>query len=150
MKIIVADNYNAMSRAAALTIKELINKKHDAVLGLATGRTPIGTYDELIKMHKNDEIDFSDIKTVNMDEYIGLNENNNQSYRYFMNEKLFNHININKKNTFVPNGTSDNIEEEAKNYDKMIDELGGIDLQILGIGNNGHVAFNEPDSSLSV
>ncbi|GEQ20423.1 glucosamine-6-phosphate deaminase [Clostridium butyricum] len=150
MKIIVADNYNAMSRAAALTIKELINKKHDAVLGLATGSTPIGTYDELIKMNKNDEIDFSDIKTVNLDEYIGLNENNNQSYRYFMNEKLFNHININKKNTFVPNGTSDNIEEEAKNYDKMIDELGGIDLQILGIGNNGHVAFNEPDSSLSV
>ena len=150
MKIIVADNYNAMSRAAALTIKELINKKHDAVLGLATGSTPIGTYDELIKMNKNDEIDFSDIKTVNLDEYIGLNENNNQSYRYFMNEKLFNHININKKNTFVPNGTSDNIEEEAKNYDKMIDELVGIDLQILGIGNNGHVAFNEPDSSLSV
>lgn len=150
MKIIVADNYNEMSKTAALIIKELINEKHDSVLGLATGSTPIGTYKELIKMNQNNEIDFSHITTFNLDEYIGLNENDKQSYRYFMNENLFNHININKKNTFLPNGNSENLEEEAKNYDKMVDEFGGIDLQILGIGNNGHIAFNEPDSSLYV
>ena len=150
MKIIIADDYNAMSRIAALEIKNLIDKKHDSVIGLATGSTPIGTYEELIRMNKNKEIDFSGVKTINLDEYIGLDGSNNQSYRYFMNEKLFNHININKKNTFVPDGAADDIMEEAKNYDKMIDGLGGIDLQILGIGNNGHVAFNEPDDYLNV
>ncbi len=150
MKIIIADDYNAMSRTAALEIKNIIDKKHDSVIGLATGSTPIGTYEELIRMNKNKEIDFSGVKTINLDEYIGLNGSNNQSYRYFMNEELFNHINIDKKNTFVPDGSAHDIFEEAKNYDKMIDEFGGIDLQILGIGNNGHVAFNEPDDYLNV
>ncbi len=99
-------------------------------------------------MNKNGEIDFSNVTTVNLDEYVGLDGDNPQSYRYFMNDKLFNHININKERTFVPNGIAEDIEEEAKNYDKRIDELGGIDVQILGIGVNGHIAFNEPNDVL--
>lgn len=150
MKIIVAEDYNEMSRIAALNIKELVNSKNNAVLGLATGSTPIGTYENLINMNRNNEIDFSNVRTVNLDEYIGIDGSNSQSYRYFMNEKLFDHININRENTYVPNGCAEDIEKEAQNYDKMIDELGGIDLQILGVGNNGHIAFNEPDSYLNV
>lgn len=149
MKIIVADNYSMLSKNAADIIEELINKKHDAVLGLATGGTPIGTYEELIKRYNNNEIDFSKIKTINLDEYIGLDGENTQSYRYFMNSKLFDHINIDKKNTFLPNGIAEDAEEECINYDRKIDEMGGIDLQILGIGNNGHIAFNEPNEYLN-
>lgn len=150
MRIIVADNYEAMSKIAADNIQEVITEKNDAILGLATGSTPIGTYEELIKRYEEGKIDFSKIRTINLDEYIGLHPNHNQSYRYFMNEKLFNHININKENTYVPNGSAENIDEEAKNYDKIIENLGGIDIQILGIGNNGHIAFNEPDKALNV
>ncbi len=149
MKIIVASNYGELSQFAADVIEKLIKEKNDAVLGLATGGTPIGTYEELIRRYENNEIDFSKIKTINLDEYIGLDEKNKQSYRYFMNDKLFNHINIDKANTFLPNGTAENIEEECRNYDKKIDEM-GIDIQILGIGNNGHIAFNEPDEYLNV
>ena len=149
MNLIIVENYDEISKLAAENIKDVITRNPKAILGLATGSTPIGAYKELIKMNKNNEIDFSDIKTVNLDEYIGLSEKNTQSYRYFMNENLFNHINIKKENTFVPNGLAKNIEEETKNYDKKIDELGGIDIQILGVGTNGHIAFNEPGDILT-
>lgn len=144
MKLLVVKDYEEMSKVAAETFKEVINEKPEAILGLATGSTPVGLYKYLIEMNKNKEIDFSKIKTVNLDEYVGLGEESPQSYRYFMNENLFNHVNINKSNTFVPNGLEKDLDEETKNYDKRIDELGGIDLQILGIGSNGHIAFNEP------
>lgn len=149
MKVIIVENYEEMSKLAATTIKNVITKKPNAILGLATGSTPIGTYKELIKMNKCNEIDFSKVTTVNLDEYIGLSEKDTQSYRYFMNENLFNNINIKKENTFVPNGLAKDIQEEGENYDKKIDALGGIDVQILGIGNNGHIAFNEPDDVLT-
>ena len=148
MKLIVVENYDEMSRLAAIKIKEVIGNKPNAILGLATGSTPIGTYKELINMNKAGELDFSNVTTVNLDEYIGLSEKNTQSYRYFMNENLFNHINIKKENTFIPNGLAKNIEEETKKYDEKIDELGGTDIQILGIGSNGHIAFNEPNEYL--
>lgn len=149
MKLIVVENYDEMSRLAAIKIKEVIESKPDAILGLATGSTPIGTYKELINMNKAGELDFSKVTTINLDEYIGLSEKNTQSYRYFMNENLFNHINIKKENTFIPNGLAKNIEEETKKYDEKIDELGGTDIQILGIGSNGHIAFNEPNDYLT-
>ena len=127
---------------------ESIKNNPKAILGLATGGSPIGMYKELIRMNKEGEIDFSTITTVNLDEYVGLSGEHTQSYRYFMNDNLFNHINIDKKNTYVPNGLAENIEEECKNYDAKIAELGGTDVQLLGIGNNGHIAFNEPDQEL--
>lgn len=148
MNVIVAENYKEMSKVAADLIKQLLSEKDDAVLGLATGSTPIGTYEELIRLNKEEQISFENVTTINLDEYIGLDGSHVQSYRYFMNDKLFNHININKENTYVPNGLAENITEEAKEYDDRIERLGGIDLQILGIGNNGHIAFNEPDSYL--
>ena len=126
----------------------VIKNNPKAILGLATGSSPMGMYKELIKMNKEGEIDFSNITTVNLDEYVGLSGDHPQSYRYFMNENLFNHINIDKKNTYVPNGLAQNIEEECKNYDNKIAQLGGTDVQLLGIGNNGHIAFNEPDENL--
>jgi len=149
MKLIIVENYDEMSKLAATNIKDVITKKANAILGLATGSTPIGTYKELIKMNKCNEIDFNNVTTVNLDEYIGLSEKDTQSYRYFMNENLFNHINIKKENTFIPNGLAKDIQEEGKNYDKKIEELGGIDIQILGIGTNGHIAFNEPGDILT-
>lgn len=148
MKVIITKDYNEMSKVAANMIKETILKKPNAILGLATGSTPEGLYNNLIEMNKNGEIDFSKVTTINLDEYIGLDGANPQSYRHFMNSKLFDHVNINKERTFVPNGVAENIEEEAKNYDKKIDDLGGIDVQILGIGVNGHIGFNEPDDIL--
>lgn len=148
MNLIIAENYYEMSKLAAKQIKDVINNKPNAIVGLATGSSPIETYKELIKMNKAKEIDFSEVITVNLDEYVGLGEKDPQSYRYFMNENLFNHINIKKENTFVPNGLAKDIEEETKNYDKRIDELGGIDIQVMGIGSNGHIAFNEPSDFL--
>lgn len=148
MKLIVTKNYEELSKVAAKEMADIIKSNPKAVLGLATGGSPIGMYKELIRMNKESEIDFSQITTVNLDEYVGLSGEHNQSYRYFMNENLFNHININKENTFVPNGLAENIEEECQNYDKKIAELGGTDVQLLGIGNNGHIAFNEPDNFL--
>lgn len=149
MKLIIVENYDEMSKLAAINIKDVINKNPNAILGLATGGTPLGTYKQLIKMNKENEIDFSKVTTVNLDEYVGLSEKDPQSYRYFMNENLFNHVNIKKENTFIPNGLAKDIQEETKNYDKKIDELGGIDIQILGIGTNGHIAFNEPGDVLT-
>ena len=148
MKIVVAKNYEELSKVAANEMAEVVKSNPKAILGLATGGSPIGMYKELIRMNKEGEIDFSNITTVNLDEYVGLSGDHPQSYRYFMNDNLFNHININKDNTYVPNGLAENIEEECKNYDNKIAQLGGTDIQLLGIGNNGHIAFNEPDENL--
>ena len=149
MKLIVVNNYEELSKVAAKEFSKVIKEKENAVLGLATGGTPVGMYKELIKMYEKKELNFSKITTVNLDEYIGLNPEHNQSYRYFMNNNLFNHINIDKSNTFVPNGLAEDLEAQCKEYDQKIVELGGIDIQLLGVGNNGHIAFNEPNSELS-
>ncbi|MBA5851205.1 glucosamine-6-phosphate deaminase [Clostridium sp. cel8] len=148
MKLLIAKDYEEMSEIAAEILKKTVNEKPDAVLGLATGSTPVGMYKKLIEMNKNKEIDFSNVKTVNLDEYVGLDPEDQHSYRYFMNENLFNHINIDKSNTFFPNGMAENLEDEAKNYDNKIEQLCGIDIQVLGIGSNGHIGFNEPDDFL--
>ena len=149
MRLMITESYEELSKAAAEEFAKVIKEKPNAVLGLATGGSPVGMYKELIKMYEKNELDFSKVTTVNLDEYIGLNPEHSQSYRHFMNENLFNHININIANTFVPNGLADNLEVECKEYDKKIMELGGIDIQLLGVGNNGHIAFNEPDEQLS-
>ena len=148
MNIIITENYSEMSKLAAKQIAAIINNKPEAILGLATGGTPIGLYNELIEMNKKNLVSFSKVTTVNLDEYIGLPESHPQSYRYFMNDKLFNYIDVDINRTFVPNGLAEDVAEEGRKYDKMIDDLGGIDIQLLGIGKNGHIAFNEPDEDL--
>jgi glucosamine-6-phosphate deaminase len=148
MKVIVTKNYDELSKVAAKEMAEIVKNNPSAILGLATGGSPIGMYKELIRMNKDGAIDFSKVTTVNLDEYVGLSGEHPQSYRYFMNDNLFNHINIDKKNTYVPNGLAKDIEEECKSYDSKIAQLGGTDVQLLGIGNNGHIAFNEPDEAL--
>ncbi len=149
MKIVIVKDYSEMSIKGAELIAETVKNKPNAVLGLATGSTPEGLYNELIRMNKEEGLDFSKITTVNLDEYYGLSGDHPQSYRYFMNDKLFNHINIDKNNTYVPNGSAEDIQAECKNYDENIQNLGGIDLQLLGIGGNGHIAFNEPEEELN-
>ena len=146
MKFIKVKNYDELSKMASDIISSQIKQKPNSVLGLATGSTPIGTYKELVKKYEEKNLDFSNVKTINLDEYVGLTADNEQSYRFFMNENLFDKINIDKKNTFVPNGAAVNLEEEAKAYDKSVDDFGGIDLQLLGIGIDGHIGFNEPDT----
>ena len=146
MEIIICKDYNDMSKVASNIICDEINKNPKLTLGLATGNTPVGTYEHLINLYKENKIDFSNIKAFNLDEYYGLSKDDIQSYSYFMREKLFNHININIENTHIPNGVPLNIIEECKNYDSLIDSNGGIDLQILGIGSNAHIAFNEPSN----
>ena len=134
-----------MSKKAAGLFAAQITMKPDCVLGLATGSTPIGTYKRLIELYQAGDLDFSRVKTVNLDEYVGLDGSSDQSYRYFMNENLFNHVNINKNDTHVPNGKAANLAAEGENYEALIRSLGGIDMQLLGIGNNGHIGFNEPN-----
>lgn len=146
MKIIICKDYNDMSEVASKIICDEINKNPNLILGLATGNTPIGTYEKLIELYKEGKVDFSNVKAFNLDEYYGLSKDNTQSYSYFMREKLFNHININIQNTYIPNGVPLSVIEECKNYDDLIDSSGGIDLQILGIGSNAHIAFNEPSN----
>jgi glucosamine-6-phosphate deaminase len=145
MRVIKVGSYDAMSRVAANIISAQIILKSNSVLGLATGSSPIGTYKRLIELYKSGDLDFSDITSVNLDEYCGLDGSHDQSYRYYMNTNLFDHININKDNTHVPNGVASDLNEESKRYDKLINDLGGIDLQLLGIGHNGHIGFNEPN-----
>lgn len=147
MNIIETKDYYELSRKVANIISAQIILKPNSVLGLATGSTPIGTYKQLIEWYKKGDLDFSKVQTINLDEYCGLSGDNDQSYRYFMNHNLFDHININKDNTHVPNGLASNLEEECARYDKLITDLGGIDVQLLGIGLNGHIGFNEPDLS---
>ena len=148
MRLIVTKNYEELSKKAAEVMAETVKENPKAVLGLATGSSPIGLYKEIIEMNKRGEIDFSEITTVNLDEYYGLSGDHPQSYRYFMNENLFNHININKDNTYVPNGLATNQSKEGERYDAKIAELGGTDIQLLGLGSNGHIAFNEPNKEL--
>ena len=148
MKLIVVKDYEAMSRKGADIISALLTLKSDAVLGLATGSTPVGMYKELAKRNEKGEISFKEVTSVNLDEYYPLSPENNQSYRYFMNDNLFNHIDIDKERTHVLNGLAEDPEKECAEYDKMIDSLGGIDLQVLGIGRNGHIGFNEPGDFL--
>ena len=148
MRVVVTKNYDELSKVAANEMAEVIKNKPQAVLGLATGGSPVGMYKELIKMNQAGEIDFSKVITINLDEYVGLSGEHPQSYRYFMNDILFNHINIDKNNTYVPNGLATNIEEECIQYDAKIAALGGTDVQLLGVGNNGHIAFNEPAEAL--
>lgn len=144
MKIIKTANYEKMSQTAANIIAAQMIMKPDSVLGLATGSSPIGTYKELVKKNQAGDIDFSDITTVNLDEYRGLPRDNDQSYYYFMNDNLFNHVNIDKARTHVPNGMVEDATEECGNYEVLIKDLGGVDLQLLGLGHNGHIGFNEP------
>ena len=145
MKFITVDTYEKLSRQAANIISAQVILKPDSVLGLATGSSPLGTYKQLIEWYEKGDIDFSKVVSVNLDEYVGLHGSNNQSYRYFMNKNFFEHINIDINNTFVPNGCAVDLAGEGKHYDEHIAELGGIDLQLLGIGLDGHIGFNEPD-----
>ena len=144
MKIYRAKDYDQASRIAANIIASQVILKPDSVLGLATGSTPIGTYEHLIKIYEAGDLDFSAVHSINLDEYRGLTADNDQSYRYFMNTHLFDFVNIDKKNTFVPDGTEPDSDKACKDYDEIIRSHGGIDLQILGMGHNGHIGFNEP------
>ena len=150
MRLILCENYEEMSKQAAKLVASQITLKPDSILGLATGSTPIGLYDNLIEMNKNGEIDFSEITSFNLDEYYPIKRDNDQSYYYFMNEHLFSKVNINKENTHIPNGEAEDPEAECKAYEKQINAAGGVDLQILGIGQNGHIGFNEPADTLCV
>jgi len=148
MEIIVKENAEQMSLTAARVVAKVLNAKPNAVLGLATGSTPLGLYRELVRMHNDEGLDFSQVTTFNLDEYVGLTKKHPQSYHYFMHEHLFKHINIPKQNIYIPSGTTDNYEAFCEWYERRIVECGGIDLQVLGIGSDGHIAFNEPTSSL--
>ena len=147
MRIIKADDYYSMSRMAANIISAQIIMKPKCVIGLATGSTPLGTYAQLIEWYKKGDLDFSEVTTINLDEYKGLSPENDQSYRYFMNKNLFDHINIKKENTYVPNGLEPDSKNACDEYNEIIRKSGGVDLQLLGLGNNGHIGFNEPDEA---
>ena len=147
MKIIKTKDYEHMSRVTANLLSAQVIMKPDCVLGLATGSTPVGAYKQLVQWFQKGDLDFSEVTSVNLDEYKGLSPENDQSYRYFMNHNLFDHINIRKDHTFVPNGLEPDAEKACDDYNKIIHDLGGIDLQLLGLGNNGHIGFNEPSSS---
>jgi len=148
MEILIHDSYDGMCRAAAKTVAHVLNAKPNAVLGLATGATPVGLYQELVRMHREEGLDFSQVTTFNLDEYVGLSRTHPKSYHYFMQEHLFRHINVPQQNVYVPSGTTDNYQAFCKWYEQRIVECGGVDLQVLGIGGDGHIAFNEPGSSL--
>jgi len=148
MEVIIQDGYEKISRQAAQIFARTLNAKPDAVLGLATGSTPLGLYKELIRMHKEEGLDFSQVTTFNLDEYVGLSKEHSQSYHNFMHVNLFQHINISEHNIYIPSGTTSNYQAFCEWYEERIVECGGIDLQVLGIGSDGHVAFNEPGSSL--
>jgi glucosamine-6-phosphate deaminase len=147
MKIIEVNDYQQMSNRAAEFIIEKVIQNPGIKLGLATGGTPIGTYKCLIEGHKKNETSYQKVTTFNLDEYIGLSGDNKNSYRYFMNDQLFNHIDVNKAKTNIPSGIAVNLQEECSRYENLIDKHGGVDLQILGIGSNGHIGFNEPGTS---
>ena len=147
MKLIKAKDYKDMSRKAANFLSAQVILKENSVLGLATGGTSEGIYEQLVEWYRKGDIDFSSVSTVNLDEYVGLDGMNEQSYRYFMKQHLFSHINIKEENCHLPDGMADNIEDECIRYDRLIEQLGGIDMQLLGIGENGHIGFNEPDEA---
>ena len=147
MRVYCAADYNHASRVAANIISAQVIMKPDCVLGLATGSTPVGTYEELIRRYEQGDLDFSRVHSINLDEYRGLAGDNDQSYRYFMNTHLFDSINIDKKNTYVPDGLEPDSEKACRDYEEIIKAHGGVDLQILGLGHNGHIGFNEPGST---
>ena len=149
MKIIEAEDYQEMSRKAAEILAAQVIAKPDCVLGLATGSTPVGAYQQLIRWCREGILDFSHVKTVNLDEYKGLKPDNDQSYRYFMNQNLFSGINIRSENTHVPDGAEEDSGKACRDYDRVIEEAGGVDLQLLGIGHDGHIGFNEPSEYFS-
>jgi len=144
MRIYKGKDYEEMSRIAANIISAQLIMKPDCVLGLATGSTPVGAYKILVERCAKGDIDFSEVTTVNLDEYKGISGDNEQSYRYFMDSNLFNHVNVDKNRTFVPNGLNEDSEDECAKYDEIIRNAGGIDLQLVGLGHNGHIGFNEP------
>ena len=147
MVIYNAKDYNDMSRKAANIISAQVIIKPDCVLGLATGSTPEGTYKQLVEWYKKGDLDFSKVKVVNLDEYKGLSKDNDQSYAYFMRKHLFDNVNIDINNTFIPNGLEEDSKKECDRYNQVIKSLGGVDLQLLGIGSNGHIGFNEPGAA---
>jgi glucosamine-6-phosphate deaminase len=147
MRVIICKDEARMGEIGAGLIAELLRAKTHAKLGLATGTTPLPVYRELIRLHKEEELDFGTTITFNLDEYVGLDGTHPQSYRRFMDRELFDHVNINKKATHVPDGMADDVEAFCELYEAMIDDVGGIDLQVLGIGSNGHIGFNEPGTS---
>lgn len=148
MDISIFNDGQEMGQRAAKIVAQALNSKPNTVLGLATGSTPLGLYQELVRMHREEGLDFSYVRTFNLDEYVGLGRDDPQSYHHFMHENLFKHINIPPQNIHIPSGTTDNYEAFCAWYEARIIECGGIDLQILGIGSDGHIAFNEPTSSL--
>lgn len=147
MRVIITKNYDEMcARAADLLFSQVVLKP-DCVLGLATGSTPCGIYAELVRRNAEGSLDFSAVRSVNLDEYVGLDPSNDQSYRYYMEQNLFSKVNIKRENTHLPNGLAQDVASECKNYDNLIASLGGIDMQLLGIGLNGHIGFNEPNDA---
>lgn len=149
MKICRAKDYNDMSRKAANIISAQVIMKPDCVLGLATGSSPLGTYSQLIDWYKKGDLDFAQVKSVNLDEYKGLPKENDQSYFYFMNHNFFKHINIDLKNTSIPDGMEPDPVKECARYDQVVAASGGVDLQLLGLGHNGHIGFNEPSDEFT-
>lgn len=145
MRMIIAKDYEEMSGKAAQILSAQIFLKPDSVIGLATGSTPLKLYKELIRLHRTEGLDFSEVVTFNLDEYIGLPPDNTNSYHHYMFSNLFNHINIKRENIYIPDGMASDIERECSEYEERILSKGGIDLQVLGIGNNGHIGFNEPN-----
>ncbi|MEG1989269.1 MAG: glucosamine-6-phosphate deaminase [Oscillibacter sp.] len=148
MRLILCENYEDLSKQAAKLVASQVILKPDSVLGFATGSTPVGLYQNLIRYYEQGELDFSKIVSFNLDEYYPISPENNQSYRYFMNENLFDHINLPRANSFLLSGEADDVDRECQAYEQKIAAYGGIDLQILGIGQNGHIAFNEPEEHL--
>jgi len=148
MEVTIAETYEEMSKAAAAVVADVLNAKPSAVLGLATGSTPVGCYQELARMHKEEGLDFSRVMTFNLDEYVGLPVTDERSFHYFMHENFFKDVNVPEQNIHIPSGTTSNYRAFCEWYEQRIADCGGIDLQILGIGSDGHIAFNEPTSSL--
>lgn len=149
MNIIKVKNYKELSMQAAGIVAAQISRKKNTVLGLPTGQTPLGMYQELIKRFRKGEIDFSQVITFNLDEYYGLSPEHPQSYNYYMWQTFFNNINIKKENVFIPDGVTKDVQKECRYYESLIEKKGGIDLQFLGIGDNGHIGFNEPATALN-
>ena len=150
MKIYVTEDYQGMSRKAANIVSAQVILNPSSVLGLATGSTPIGMYKQLIAWYKKNDLDFAQVKSVNLDEYVGLPPTHDQSYRYFMQTNLFDHINIDPASTNVPNGLAEDPEAECERYNQIIRSTGGIDIQVLGMGHNGHIGFNEPGEAFEL
>lgn len=148
MRTIICENYDQMSKTAADLIRGTIQRKPDCVLGLATGSTPVGMYRELVRMHREEGLSFARVTTYNLDEYYPIRKDNDQSYDYFMHQNLWDHVDLAPDAVHVPNGETDDPAGEGKRYDRMLQDIGGVDIQVLGIGENGHIGFNEPDDAL--